>query len=371
MLKRLCIFAFIYLSAVIAPTNVPAQDGSAQDGSGPFAENLVLITIDGLRPEEFFGGADRRLFLEDLGVKDAAQAEARYCRETREEARKALMPFVWQQIENEGWAAGDWKRDSRVTVTNGRYFSYPGYQEILCGFADPAIDSNDKNYNANQTVLEWLERRPEFAGRVMAFASWDVFPFIINDRRSGIPVNAGWQDLETGDSAAIQTLNFVADNLFHEWDGVRFDAFTAGGALEAMRTKQPRVLYVALGEPDDWAHAGRYDRYLLTSTICDNLIEKLWQQTQAIPAYSGKTAFLITTDHGRGDGREGWKNHGSSLPGSENIWIAAFGAGLKSRGIDEGGRFTQSQLAATAAALLGLDYGSVNSKAATRLPIVF
>lgn len=335
---------------------------------GGVAENLILVTIDGLRPEEFFGGADRRLFLEDLGVKDPQKLQAEYCRDSREASRKALMPFLWETIEQGGWTAGDWTLDSKVQVTNGHYFSYPGYSEILCGFADNRIDSNDKKYNPNHTFLEWLQRREAFSDRVMAFTSWDVFPYIINDRRSGIPVNAGWQPLELGEPAAIEAYNYVANNVFHEWEGVRYDAFTTAGALQAMRAEQPRVLFVSLGEPDDWAHAGRYDRYLLTAKQNDGFIRQLWEQAEAMPAYAGKTAFLITTDHGRGDGREGWKSHGTSYPGSDRIWVTAFGKGLSKRGIDRGGDYQQAQIAATAAAFLGLDYTRANPNVAKPLP---
>lgn len=339
----------------------------AQQSHNKPADRLVLVTIDGLRPEEFFGGADQRLMLEELGVKDPIKCKDTYCRETREEAQKALMPFLWEKISTAGWVAGDWTRDSKVEVTNGRYFSYPGYSEILCGFADERIDSNDKNYNPNQTVLEWLNRKPEFAGKVLAFGSWDVFPYIINDKRSGVPVNAGWQPLELGNPNAIEAYNFVAENVFHEWEGVRYDAFTTAGAIEAMKTSSPHVLFVALGEPDDWAHAGRYDRYLLTAKQNDSFIRQLWEQSESLPQYAGKTAFLITTDHGRGDGREGWKSLGTSNPGSDKIWVAAFGAGVIP-GMDEGGSYTQSQIAATAAALLGFDYQLENPKAAKPLP---
>ena len=83
-------------------------------------------------------------------------------------------------------------------VTNGYNFSYPGYSEILCGFADPGIDSNAKKNNTNITVLEWLTQKPGFEKSAVAFGSWDVFPFIINETRSGIPVNAGWEKPTTG-----------------------------------------------------------------------------------------------------------------------------------------------------------------------------
>lgn len=335
------------------------------------AENVILITLDGLRPEEMFGGADERLFLEDLGVKDAEAYQAEYGGDSAQERRKKLLPFLWQRIEaNEAWIAGDLEQDSHVRVTNGRYFSYPGYNELLCGFADEAIDSNAKRNNKNRTVLECLNRQPAFAGQVQAFCSWDVFPFIINSERSGIPVNAGWQPLEIGDAAQIAMLNNMAGNIVREWEGVRYDVFTALGAMQAMQTQHPRVLYVSLGETDDWAHAGRYDRYLFSARHNDRLIQQIWETSQALDAYRGKTAFVLSTDHGRGDGREGWKSHGANLPGSERIWVMAFGSGIARSGIEAGGEYTQSQIAATVAALVGTDLVAEDSRVAPALPIL-
>ena len=337
---------------------------------GP-VENVILITLDGLRSEEVFSGADERLMIPELGVKDQASHKDQYGAATAEERRRRLLPFLWSRIEEQGgWIAGSFEYNSRVAVTNGRFFSYPGYNELLSGHADSSIDSNAKKYNANITVLEFLNQQPELIGTVYAYCSWDVFPFIINDQRSRIPVNAGWTKLTVGDPSRLEVLNHTADNLFHEWESVRYDVFTAAGAIEALRSAQPRVLYVSLGETDDWAHAGRYDRYLLTAKQNDHFIRQLWMETQLNKRYRNKTAFLISTDHGRGDGREGWKSHGSSLPGSERIWIAAFGAGFDSSGIDLGGDYTQSQIAPTVAKLLGYDFTASNAKIAPALPIV-
>ncbi|MEM7478583.1 MAG: hypothetical protein AAF483_26670 [Planctomycetota bacterium] len=322
-------------------------------------DNVILITLDGLRPEEVFGGADERLMIPDLGVKKPKDYKSRYGADSPEERRKKLMPFLWDKIgRKKGWIAGDMLSDSKCLVTNGKYFSYPGYNEILTGAADEKINSNAKRYNKNTTVLEFLNEQPELIGTVSAFCSWDVFPFIINDQRSGVVVNAGWTKLTVGVPQQIELLNHAAENIAHEWDNVRYDVFTAEGAIECMRTDSPRVLYVALGETDDWAHAGRYDRYLDAARQNDHFIRRLWLETQSIKEYRNKTAFLITTDHGRGDGREGWKSHSKDLPGSESIWMAAFGAGITSKGIDEGGRFTQSQIASTVAALLGYEFSS-------------
>jgi hypothetical protein len=352
--------------ALIATILLCGFDLSARGGDA-VVENVVLITLDGLRGEELFGGADQRLMTPENGVKTPDQLKSKFWKETRTERRELLMPFLWKMsLSKSGWIAGDIEADSHVAVSNGMFFSYPGYNEILTGKPDPAVDSNDKKYNANVTVLEWLHGKDAFRGKVAAYTSWDVFPFIINDKRSGIPVNSGWQKFEVGEANRVATLNLVSEQLFHEWDGVRYDVLTTAGAIEELTTRTPRVLFVGLGETDDWAHAGRYDRYLLAAQQNDRFIELLWETCQKLPSHRDKTLFLITTDHGRGIDREGWKNHGTSHPGSERIWVAAFGPGVRQGGIDtEGkfvpgkfvqGKFVQAQVAATVAAALGEDF---------------
>jgi hypothetical protein len=349
---------------------VSASLGRAEQPSTAAVENVVLITLDGLRPEEVFTGGDVRLMIEELGAEDPEKLKSVYWRESAEERRQILLPFLWQLVDEErAWIAGDPEHDSRARVSNGHFFSYPGYNELLVGHSDPAVNSNDKKYNENVTVLEWLHRQEGFKNRVAAYCSWDVFPYIINDRRSGIPVNAGWSPLTVGPAEKLSAVNFIAENLFHEWDGVRYDAFTCTGALEELRANKPRVLFVSLGETDDWAHRGRYDRYLLTATQNDFFIKTLWEETQSMPEYAGKTLFLVTTDHGRGDGREGWKSHGVLLPGSDRIWMMAFGAGVQRTGFDQGGDYKQAQIAPTVAAALGYNLQELNPKATTPLPI--
>jgi hypothetical protein len=243
-------------------------------------------------------------------------------------------------------------------VTNGHNFSYPGYNEILTGYGDERIDSNDKIPNPNVTVLEWLHEREVFAGRVYAFASWDVFPFILNDRRSGIPTNAGWQPLRgLANDVEERLLGEVAGDLPHYWTNVRYDAFTFRGALDCLANKKPRVLYVSLGETDDWAHARRYDLYLASAWQNDDFIRRLWEAAQAMPEYRGKTSLVLTTDHGRGSTGEDWTSHGADVPGSDRMWIAVLGPDTPPLGIRQDVNVTQGQVAATVAALLGDNLG--------------
>src|SRR5579864_3066427 len=188
----------------------PCAFARADESPSRKTENVVLVTYDGLRWQEVFSGCDETLLNreEGGGVRDVPALKSRFWRDTPEERREALLPFFWKTIAARGQIFGDPAQHCRARVTNGRNFSYPGYNELLAGFADDRIDSNAKKENPNVTVLEWLNRRPGFASRVAAFCSWDTFPWIINHARSGIPINAGWSTFDTGpDPVRLAALN--------------------------------------------------------------------------------------------------------------------------------------------------------------------
>ncbi len=344
----------------------------AEEPAGRQTQNVVLITYDGLRWQEVFGGCDETLLVgrkEGGFVKDVPGLKVRFWRDTPEERRQLLLPFFWKTIATKGQVFGDPAHKCRARVTNGRNFSYPGYSEILTGHADERINSNDKKNNPNVTVLEWLQGRPGFGGRVAAFCSWDVFPWIINAERSGIPVNAGWSPFTAGtDPVRLAALNDAVRDSMRVWDNVRDDGLTFLGTVEYVKAKKPRVLYISFGETDDWAHDGRYDQVLDSARRTDGFIERLWNILQAMPEYAGKTSFVLTTDHGRGDTRVEWKNHGKDCPGSDQMWIAVMGPDTPAEGCRGDLDVTQSQVAATVAALLGEDYHAAEPKTGAPLP---
>ena len=320
--------------------------------------NVVLITTDGLRWQEVFGGADKLLLDKEAGVSDPAALKQQFWRDTPGARREALLPFLWTVIAKQGQVYGNPGLGSVVRVTNGHNFSYPGYNELLSGKADPRIDSNDKKPNPNVTVLEWLNGRDPYRGKVAAFCSWDVFPWILNRERSGLLVNAGFEPVTSaGEPGRQAMLNQLQADTTPFVEGVRHDSFTFAAALDHVRAARPRVLYVSLGETDDWAHLGRYDNYLLTARRFDDYIRRLWDGMQAMDEYRGRTTFVITTDHGRGEAPVEWKSHGDKIPASENIWIAVLGPDTPALGErKQAGTITQSQVAATVAAALGEDF---------------
>jgi hypothetical protein len=321
--------------------------------------NVILVTLDGLRWQEVFSGADPALVRDPRFVRDTASLAAEFWAEDAATRREKLLPFFWSTISREGQLHGNRPLGSTADVTNPHRFSYPGYSELLVGYADPAIDSNAKRPNPNVTVLEFVAEQPGFAGRVAVFGSWDVFPYIVNEQRSGIPVNAGFAPARGPDLSEREAfLNTLQEQIPSPWATVRLDAFTHHYALEHLRKHRPRLLYVAYGETDDFAHDGRYDAYLRSARQSDRFIRELWEWAQSDPEYAGRTTLLVTTDHGRGSGDE-WTRHGQAIAGAEQIWIAVLGP--DSPALGEGGApgsLQQSQVPATVARLLGLDYGA-------------
>jgi hypothetical protein len=336
-------------------------------GSERKTQNVFLIMSDGLRWQEVFGGAEELLMdAKNGGVKNTNALQREFWRETPEARREVLLPFFWTEIAKRGQLLGNQKKGSVVNITNDRKFSYPGYNEVLTGLADPRVDSNAKRLNANVTVFEWLHGRRGFRGKAAVFATWDVFPYIFNIERSRLPIWPAWNP--RFESPDIQVPNSVAAlmrDTTQIWEGVIFDSFLFHAALDHVKRKKPRLLFLGFGETDEWAHAGRYDHYLTAARQVDQFIRRLWETVQSMSQYRDKTTFLITADHGRGSGPSEWKDHGEKIAGAEGIWIAAIGPDTPALGErTHAAAATQSQIAATIAALLGEDYGSAFPKAA-------
>ncbi|WP_324670548.1 sulfatase-like hydrolase/transferase [Hymenobacter sp. GOD-10R] len=349
------------------------QQAAAQ-APKPRTENVVLITLDGMRWQEVFGGADTTLFKQSKHYySDRKSLQTLFGQSSTEQRRQALMPFLWSTVVKQGQVYGNRNLGSLVNVTNNQWFSYPGYNEILTGAADNArIHSNDPLPNPNVTVLEKLNQQPAFKGKVAAFGSWQVFPAIINEQRSGLPVNAGTDGADgPGLSAQEQLLDHMMAATPSPFGDERLDSFTGQYALEYVKRKKPRVLFVSFGDTDEFAHEGEYGAYLHSAHYTDMLIRQLWEYLQSDPQYKGKTTLLITTDHGRGAAAEGkWRDHGAKIPGADQIWLAALGPDTAPTGEANTGQLYQNQVAATLAQLLGAPFTPPSAGGASISPIV-
>ena len=321
--------------------------------------HVIFVMTDGFRWEEMFRGADASLMNKRNGkVADETALKSAYWRDTADARRQALLPFLWTVMAKQGQIFGNRDKGSDAYVTNGLFFSYPGYSETLCGFADPRINSNDKVPNPNVTVLEWLKDRPDFDGEIGAFGAWDVISSVFNPERSKLATNSGWDPFTAIPATpALDLVNHLKVETPRYWDDEPFDALTFYTAAEYLKARKPRVLYVSFGETDDWAHEGKYKEYLDSAHRVDAYLKAFWDMAESMPEYRGTTTLIFSPDHGRGKSSRGWRDHGRKLPESKYIWMAFLGPDTPAWG-ERSHRppVTQSQIAATLAAFLGEDY---------------
>lgn len=344
-----------------------------QAPAGP-ADYVVLVTLDGARWQDVFGGLDLDILRSTSGQTPVEQTEtyARFWAGTPEERRVKVMPFLWNRlVAQQGTIAGNRTLGSRVEVTNAHRFSYPGYSEMLTGAPhDEVITSNDNRRYPFLTVLEWLRRDLALpAAGVATFASWETFDFIAEREPGATTINAGFATFSDPEPAirTLSDLQFLTPNGFH---GARHDIYTFRFGLAHLKTARPRVLYFAFDETDDWAHLKRYDLVFDALHRADSHLEQLWTWLQADPEYAGRTTLVLTVDHGRGRTAADWSDHGAKVTGAEETWVGCFGPTVQQRGesTDAGPHF-QAQIASTVAAVLGRDFRAAVPAAA--VPLAF
>lgn len=322
------------------------------------ASNLIIFVMDGYRWHELFEGADSAItFSHRYNHVDSAWTVKKYWDSDLQARRRKLMPFVWNTIANEGQLYGNRKFGNLVNVQNTYWFSYPGRAETFTGYFDNAINSNDYPNNPNTNVLEFINKQPAFHGKIAIFSSWDAVARIMNRDRSGLHVNIYNED-EKGTLTPMQQqanlLQHMMPDIFG--NGERLDGSTYIMGKSYLLANHPKILYIDLGDPDDFAHAGDYGDYLDAAHYADAMFKDIWDTIQQDPFYKGNTAMLIFPDHGRGLGPQ-WTDHGSKTEHSNETYLMALGAGIKPKGeIKEQGEIFQAQFAQTIAALLGFHF---------------
>ena len=344
-MKQICLLIFLFTGSFL----------KAQQ-----TENIIIITTDGFRWHEVFTGMDKLIANDKrYNQEDSGYIFKKYWADEIEDRRKKLLPFFWSTIVSQGQLHGNRLLGNRVSVSNPYWFSYPGYSEMMCGFVDTAINKNEYKANPNITVLEFLNQQNKLKGKVAAFTAWDAFDRILNEEHSGIPVVAAYD--QTGGRNPTpneQLINAMLQNTHKEWKEECFDVFTHFAAMEHLKIKKPKVLYIAYGETDEWAHVWQYRSYLDAAHQVDAWIKELWQYIQSDPQYKNKTTVFITTDHGRGNKRKDkWTSHGADIEDADQIWFAALGPNTPASGeMKTVAQLYQKQFAQTFAKLMGYTF---------------
>ena len=252
VLLRVCVAA-LFAAASLAGTS--AQTVGA---------NVIIVTIDGLRWQEFFGGAHREYFKRD---------KQRMRRPGRNSGSGATTPgnAARRSCRSSGrW----WPSNGQIFGDRQRRQPTRRHERIVVLVSRLQRDVRRCRRRAHRQQQQDPEsqrdraRMAEQAGRAFAaasrpsdrgtccrrFSTWSAAPFL---------VGTGWQPgaapATDRDRAVNQLAARPAALLGVQ---VRSTPPSCMPRWRALRTQQPRVLYLMLGEGDEWAHEGKYDLYL-------------------------------------------------------------------------------------------------------------
>jgi hypothetical protein len=363
ILRGIGLFIAVAVSAGVSPEAV----------SGGQTENVILITLDGVRIQEVFGGMDARLAehsAEDV-YSDIEAVRERFWRDSPEKRREALMPVLWTTLAPMGVVYGNKARGSSVTVRNAIKWSSPGYSEILTGEPQPDVVDNALRRYPHRTVLEYLREAKmlEFH-EVAQFGSWDGFRMIAASRDDAFLMNGAYDAVPAALSTPeIDDLVELRRGIMGLWEESSNDTLTFRIATAYLKHNQLRLMWLALGQSDDWAHDDRYDRLLDYLHLADAMLGELWEILQAMEQYRGRTTLVITTDHGRGLSAGDWAEHEATIPGSEDIWLAVIGPDTPDRGeVAPAPPLHQSDIAATLLQFFDLTAADFNADAGPPVP---
>lgn len=318
---------------------------------------LIIITIDGLRWQEVFMGAEESILSDSKQVRDTKLSRQTYWRSTPEERRETLMPFTWNTIAKKGLLIGNRNVNSIMQLANKTNISYPGYSEMMTGMVDETIKGNDPVNNPHRNILEAANEDPRYKGKVMMYGSWKSTRFAIHNELAGIPASVSYEPvIAKKKTSELKLVERMMEGMPRYWSSEHFDAFTFAYALETLKNDHPKVMWISFGDCDEWAHARKYDFYLDAARGTDAFIRDIYEACEANKFYKGKTTYIITCDHGRGFGDE-WGSHGSKTKGSEATWVMLLGKGVEALGeTKECGPFQTQQIAATIASFLGIEF---------------
>ncbi len=140
------------------------------------------------------------------------------------------------------------------------------------------MNTNDPIPNPNMNVLEFVNKQKGFENKVAAFSSWEVFPAILNAKRSKLLVNSGFMDFDRADASDrlkyISKVQHEATTILGEKTRLDFATYEMG--FEYLKQYKPRLLYLVFDETDDLAHEGSYKLYLKQAHTEDKYIADLW-----------------------------------------------------------------------------------------------
>lgn len=332
------------------PMPGPAAGQPAVDPAA--SGRIVLVTIDGVRAEDVFDGADPSLRPRS-NVEKLRRPEA-------------VMPRTHHLVATRGVALGaDRSGCGAVHTASGANVSLPGYLEIFTGRRTRCRDNNCDRITS-PTVLD---EAVHGGLTVASIGSWEILDRAVSNRSFPVTRASGadpsvpmlvaegtqrWPESRPIADDALEQLVFAGERAeaFPGHGRYRPDPLTMAIALEYLRTAQPAILHVGLGDPDEYGHRNDYPAYLSSLGQADAFIGKIADTLDGMGELGARTTVIVTTDHGR---NRDFQHHGAYSLTSARTFVLAFGGHVAARGVACPARdITLADIAPTIRVLTGL-----------------
>jgi hypothetical protein len=337
----LCAFA---LASSVLATPRTAEVRHAAPATSARGTQVVLLALDGVRYEDVFGGVDAEL------------AARQHLPPQLVVSARELMPNLHALMHEHGAALGAPGVGAPISASGPEYVSLPGYAEMLTGRRLTGCLDNGCNGTKSASIVDELAQARSSASSAV-IASWpDIERVAASSDRVAVSTgrHAGRTRTLFERTPAAQAALRRAEGEA-PWPGLddfRRDRFTADLALAYLEEARPELLFIGLGEPDEFAHQGNYAGYLDSLRHADERIGQLATLLAARAATGVRTALFVTADHGRA---RNFRDHGGKHPESARVWLVASGSAIGARGLtgSAGSRWL-ADIAPTVRQLLGL-----------------
>lgn len=274
---------FTIMMLAILPVSV-----SASEPSKPIT-HVIYITLDGVRWQD--------IFQKDRNLK-----------------------IFWQKYAKNAEIYGEPGSNRSMEVASVPT-SLPSYQSQMTGTVTPC-QVNECGGLSIKTFPEKLVRQAGFKkADVASISSWEVTDNAFEMHQGTGFSNHGTRPMHDPDTFEIdpvmKKLN-LAQSAAYPGDDTRADKYTLAQALHYYKKFKPKFLWISFGDADDFAHEGKKYNYRQTLAFYDGAIDKIMKTVKTLNL-QGETMIIITTDHGRGNGKN-WLEHDENMPEAKQTW---------------------------------------------------
>lgn len=274
-------------------------------------EHVIYITLDGVRWQDVFD-------------------------------HKSLKGF-WKNYANNAAIYGEPGSNKTMEVASIPV-SLPSYQSQMAGVVTGCAN-NECGPIAIETLPETLMKKGRFKkSDIASISSWEVMDNAFESHLGTTFTNHGTRPMHDPDTFLIdkemKAIN-IAQAAAYPGDDTRPDKYTLAQSLHYFKKYQPKFLWISFGDADDYAHEGNQKQYRQTLAFYDNALDQIIKMVKTL-SLDGKTMIIITTDHGRGNGKN-WVDHDETIPESKQTWAFVLNGELQN-GIADGNIYHYSTL---------------------------